>query len=71
MTFIEGLTFLTNDNDCWVMLTRVSEGSIEVYCECIVDDAADNMNSVQNMNDAADGNMTVEFITGADPLAPL
>ena len=30
MTFNEGLTFLTNDNDCWIILTWVSDESIEV-----------------------------------------
>ena len=44
--------------------------SIEVYCECIVDDAIDDMNPVQNMEDEAD-NMNVGSVVGADPLAPL
>ena len=50
---------------------NLGEGwSIELYCECIIEDAVDNMNHVENMDDAVD-NMTVRYVAGADPLAPL
>ena len=60
--------FLTNDNDCWVMLVR--DGSIEVYCECIIEDEADNMNLVQNMENAID-NIAIGYVPRADPLPHL
>ena len=52
------------------MFTWARSESIEVYCECIVEDVADNMNPMQNMDDAAN-NMIVGSIAGADPLALL
>ena len=52
------------------MLTWVRDSNIEVYCECIVEDATNDMNPVQNMDDAID-NMTIGFLVKADPLAPL
>ena len=70
MTFNESLPFLINDNDCWVMLTWVRDGNTKVYCECIVEDATDNMNHMQNMDNAID-NMTVGFVGGANLSAPL
>ena len=52
------------------MLTWVRDGNIEVYCECIVEDAINNMNPMQNMDNAID-NMIVGSISGANLLAPL
>ena len=44
MSFSEGLTFYSN-NGCLEMLSWVREGSIDVYCECIVENA--NINHVE------------------------
>ena len=47
MSFSEGLSFFTNDNGCLDMLYWVRNGQICVYCDCIVDNADDNLNSVE------------------------
>ena len=44
MGFSRGLTFFTNDNGCWEMLSWARDVRIDVYYECIVENANDKMN---------------------------
>ena len=46
------------------------DGSIELYCECIIEYATNNMNLVQNMENVVD-NITVGSVARANSLAPL
>ena len=55
MGFNQGLTFFTNNNGSWEMLSWVrEEGIMDVYCECIIEEADDNVNWVEeSMGDSA------------------
>lgn len=47
MGFSEGLTFFSNDNRCLEMVSWVRDGSIDLYCEWIVEDGGHSMNDVE------------------------
>ena len=50
MSFSEGITFFYNNNGCLEMLSWVRECSIDVFCECLLENGRDNMNHVEKSN---------------------
>lgn len=69
MSFSEGITFFGDGYGCWNMLSWVTEGEINVYCECIEEKANGDMNEVEEIHGESahiDGENSIVGVGGDD-----